>query len=279
MSATASPPVTGDLLIVEPAPSSPRWFVPPVIGPPPERFRRPPGRLRLDPETTPNNRWKHSETVTFRFRTRLITAAAAIHSNIHPNVTLLHVLPSITERVVRTIVRLLPSPLRARFEKSFPEWNLPLRLVLKRYKEGWDQEFDTEKATYQKVKPLQGTVIPVCYGELKYKGTRALLLSDIGGENLATPQGALLEVMDFRRMLHDAYSALAQFGVMQDDVKLDNFHVIGDKIMIVDLERVTADVSAEKCPFHIKNDVNRLAQYYEDNQYCFWIDGLILVDT
>ncbi|KAM4061000.1 Protein kinase-like domain protein [Hirsutella rhossiliensis] len=145
--------------------------------------------------------------------------------------------------------------------------------------EGWDEEFDTEKAAYEKVKPLRGIVVPKCYGELKYKGTRSLLLSDVGGENLATPEGALLEVTDLRRMLHDAFSALAQFGLSHDDTKLDNFHVVGDKVMVLDLERVDGNLSDERFAFHIKCDVNHLAQKYEDNQHCFYIDGLIMVDT
>ncbi|ODA83597.1 hypothetical protein RJ55_02112 [Drechmeria coniospora] len=63
-------------------------------------------------------------------------------------------------------------------------------------KEGWDEEFDTEKTAHEKITPLQGIVVPVCYGELQYEGARSLLLSDIGGGNLATPRGALLEVTD-----------------------------------------------------------------------------------
>lgn len=151
--------------------------------------------------------------------------------------------------------------------------------MLKKYKEGWDKEFDTEKAVYKKVKRLQGIVVPKCYGELKYEGTRALLLSDIGGENLATPEGALLEATDLGRMLHDAFTALAQFRISQNDMKLDNFHVVGDKIMILDLEMVNENVPSERLALFNKSHVDRLTEDYEHNQYRFYVNGDIMLDA
>jgi len=35
---------------------------------------------------------------------------------------------------------------------------------LKKEKEDWEEEFNTELATYEKLRCLQGHVIPVCYG-------------------------------------------------------------------------------------------------------------------
>ena len=58
-------------------------------------------------------------------------------------------------------------------------------IILKVQKSGWDEEFDTEKAAYEKLKRLQGRVIPICYGQAQYEGTRALILSDIGGACIA----------------------------------------------------------------------------------------------
>lgn len=174
----------------------------------------------------------------------------------------------------------LPSAVRAWFESSFPEWSLPSRIVLKRQKEGWDEEFETEKAAYERLKPLQGVVIPKCYGELRYNGAKALLLSDIGGVCLATPEGALLEVAELRRLLHEAFTALGRFGALHDDTKLDNFHLVGDKIMVMDLESVSMDLSDEQfLASRIKSKVNYLAEFLEDNQYCFWEDGLIMIAT
>jgi hypothetical protein len=110
---------------------------------------------------------------------------------------------------------------------------------VKKQKDGWEEEFGSEKATYARLRSLQGIVIPEFLGEVRYENTRALLLSDIGGECLATPQGALLEVADFRRMPFQALTALSQFGILQVDEKVENLHYVRDKIMVVDWEMVT----------------------------------------
>lgn len=107
-----------------------------------------------------------------------------------------------------------------------------------------------------------------------------MLLSDIGGECLVTPRGALLKVADFRRMLFQALTALSQFGILQEDEELDNLHHVGDKTMIVGLEMVTqGHISEEELKLDVEGAVDDFATEYEDGQYCFWKDGLIAVDT
>lgn len=215
-------------------------------------------------------------TVKFRFRTRFITAAAAISFDTHPNVLRLHVPP--TQRLVKKAIQLLPLYLRNWFETTFPEWNLPSRLVLKKYKEGWDEEFDTEIATYELVKPLQGIVVPKCYGELEYEGTRALLLSDVGGHNVATPEGSIAREPDFRRMLHTAFDALARFDVRHGDLKLDNLHVVGNKIMVLDLERVDLEpLSKEELAWDVNDMTDHIAERYRWNQSYLWGRGQLIV--
>jgi hypothetical protein len=135
-----------------------------------------------------------------------------------------------------------------------------------------------ENATYAKPRPLQGVVIPRCFGEFKYEGKRALLLSDIGGACLATAEGGLLEIADIRRMLRQTLDALAPFGIMQDDSKLDNYHVVGDRIMAVDLERVNEGLTDKMLSFHMESEMDELAEHYEATQHCLWIDGLIAID-
>lgn len=161
------------------------------------------------------------------------------------------------------------------FETRFPEWNLPSRLVLKKYKEGWDEEFDQEKATYESVKPLQGIVLPHYYGELRYEGTRALLLSDIGGDNLTTPQASVFQEAELFRMLRAAFLALMSFNIVQGDLKLDNFHVVGDKIMAVDLEQVYKP--GEDIARQSDHEAEFLLMSYRENQRAFLQDGNITV--
>lgn len=147
-------------------------------------------------------------------------------------------------------------------------------------KDGWDEEFNTEKATYEKLKCLQGLVIPICYGLAQYEGTRALLLSDIGGKCVAEPEGAVLREQDIRPLFDQALSALASQGISQDDMKLDNFHLVSNggnwAIMIVDLERIN-NLPPEKDHMRmVQRDVDFFMQAYRDHLECLREDSLLL---
>ncbi|KXX77149.1 hypothetical protein MMYC01_207561 [Madurella mycetomatis] len=198
--------------------------------------------------------------------------------DVHQNVFHLQVQSSITQSVFQALLGYLPSAIRTWFESSFPEWTIPSQLILKKQKEGWDEEFEMEKATYAKLRSFQGIVIPKLFGEVRCDNTRALLLSDIGGVCLATPEGALLELADFRRLLCQALTALSQLRILQEDIKLDNFHLVDDKVMIVDLEKVSEEpLSDQDLDFGIKSAVDSLTTFYERNQYCFWKEGLVSI--
>ena len=122
-----------------------------------------------------------------------------------------------------------------------PEWFLPLRIVLKRQKEGWEDEFDNEKSIYEALTPIQGKVVPVCYGEAEcpetdMTGTRALVLSDVGGVSLHEDGAAGLTVQQVEAMLSESFSGLSNLQVSHDDFKLDNYRLVGDKIIIIDFD-------------------------------------------
>ncbi|KAH7303484.1 hypothetical protein B0I35DRAFT_415148 [Stachybotrys elegans] len=217
--------------------------------------------------------------ICFRFGSRNITATGAQTDRDHPNVLRLSVHRSALQSVVQILLRWLPSPLRSWIASSFPEWFLPTNIVLKKQKDGWDEEFDTEKATYEKLKCLQGLVIPMYYGQAQHEGTRALVLSDIGGSCMAEPKGAVLREQDVRPLFDHALSALASQGISHDDMKLDNFHLInhsGNKnIMIVDLERIN-QLPPQKDPTQmVQADVDFLMQAYRDHLECLREDGLL----
>lgn len=156
---------------------------------------------------------------------------------------------------------------------SFPEWSLPSRFVLKKCKVGWDEEFEAEKAAYEHLKQLQGVLIPEYYGEARHNGTRACLLSDIGGACMATPAGAVLAMTEFRDMITTTLTTLAEFGVLPDDIKLDNFHLVGNKVMAVDLETVSKVTTKEDVDTEVASVRDCLARQYAANQRCFWEDG------
>lgn len=276
-----------------------KWRGPNFSAPPPPRPRRPPGPLKLGPNfcaavrptksivcsflltgSIARGRYKTDTSKRFRFRTRNLSPTATLADDVHQNVLRLQVQPSVAQSVIQAVVGCLPSAIRTWFESSLPEWTLPSRLILKKHKEGWDDEFEMEKATYTKLRSLQGIVISRLFGELRYDNTRALLLSDIGGVCLATPEGSLLELADFRRLLYQALTTLSHFKILQEDVKLDNFHLTNDKVMIVDLEKVSEEsLSDEDLDFGIKSAVDSLAAFYERNQYYFWEEGLISIAT
>ena len=171
--------------------------------------------------------------------------------------------------------------MQAWFDLLFPEWTLPLRLILKKQKKNWEDEFEAEKVAYAKLRLLQGTVVPRLFGELQYGNTPALLMSDIGGVCLAAPEGGMLELDEFRRLARQALTALSRFGVLQDDTKLDNFHLTDGRVMVVDLEMTSNEnqepLTDEQLEFGIDCAVDSLAKSYEDNQYCFWEDGILSV--
>ncbi|KAK3940853.1 hypothetical protein QBC46DRAFT_458639 [Diplogelasinospora grovesii] len=181
----------------------PKWCGPNFSASPPPPLRRPPGPLKLGLSFRVPT--QPTETIRFRFRTRSLHVTATLADGVYQNVLRLHVQPCIMQ------------------------------------KEGWNEEFEIEKATYAKLRPF-------------------VLLLDIGGACLATPEGALLE----------ALTAFSQFRILQEDVKLDNFHLAGDKIMVVDLEKVSEEpLSDKQLEFGIKSVVNSLAECYKENQYCF----------
>ncbi|KAK0655244.1 hypothetical protein B0T16DRAFT_314567 [Cercophora newfieldiana] len=237
---------------------------------PPPKPRRPPGRLKPGPNFP-----------RFRFRTRILTAAATPANNVHSNVLRLHLQASFLQSILQTVLGYLPCAIQAWFELLFPEWTLPSRLILKKQKKNWEEEFEAEKAAYAKLHLLQGTVVPRLFGELQYDNTPALLMSDIGGVCLAAPEGGMLELDEFRRLVRQALTALSRFGVLQDDTKLDNFHLTDGRVMVVDLEMTSNEnqepLTDEQLEFGTDCAVDYLAKSYEDNQYCFWEDGILSV--
>ncbi|KAF4443705.1 hypothetical protein FACUT_1130 [Fusarium acutatum] len=114
-------------------------------------------------------------------------------------------------------------------QTKFPEWFLPDKIVLKRQKENWEEEFDHEVVAYNRMRPIQGLTTPKLYGTIQYASTRALILSDIGGSSLSKPHGSVLDEQDIEPLLHQALTSLNEYGVCHDDTKLDNFHLVADE--------------------------------------------------
>lgn len=136
-----------------------------------------------------------------------------------------------------------------------------------------------ERATYERLACLQGLVIPDYYDEVQCEGTLALVLSDIGGACVATQEGAVLSEHDMRLLLSQALHALGSQGIMHNDLKLDNFHLVDSgkqkAIMAVDLER-SGELPEKDWKRLVQHDVNHVMRMYKSHLDCLEHDGLLL---
>ena len=152
----------------------------------------------------------------------------------------------------------------------FPQWTLPRTFILKKKKPDWDEEFENEKRMYAKLRALQGSVIPVCFGEASVEGRRALVLSDVGRITLCDPPSYERDKNEMGNMIDNAFRAITKLGVEYGDIKLDNFHLVstcgGEKIMVVDLESVT-EIGSDQAP-------ERAMIYPADRLYRYWKDAV-----
>lgn len=182
---------------------------------------------------------------------------------------------------------------QAWIKSRFIEWFLPDHVVLKMQKnpqrqqpeyEGGDDEvatmaelFDTEAKVYEQLKPLYGVVIPRCYGQLRYQGSRALMLEYLAGSvSLVSPEGATLTLSELSHLLQPCYRALHAFGVHHQDPQLGNFHLVqGGRIMILDFERAAWNLSAEERDFFMRTNIWDLAERYRDAQAYYRREGLL----
>jgi hypothetical protein len=91
----------------------------------------------------------------------------------------------------------LPTFAQAWVRSVFIERLLPEQVVVKIQKQCDDRNeeefianlFDTEAKVQDQLKPLQGVVVPRCYGQLRYNGSKPLMLEHLGGVSLLSTEG------------------------------------------------------------------------------------------
>ncbi|OIW30514.1 hypothetical protein CONLIGDRAFT_630491 [Coniochaeta ligniaria NRRL 30616] len=149
----------------------------------------------------------------------------------------LRVHPGVLATTIRRVSNQLPTALHNLITEWFPGLFLPDTVIIKELKPDWDEEFNNEIRMYRKLKPIQDVVVPVFYGEIRVDGTRALLLSDVGGKPLVAVTFAEHRRNDLERMVQTALRAIYGLGVSPCDANLVNCHVVGDRVMIVDHEQ------------------------------------------
>jgi len=180
--------------------------------------------------------------------------------------------------LIRSCIGYLPAFATSWVQAVLPEWFLPSHVVLKKQKEGGEaiineERFDTEVKAYGQLKPLQGVVIPTCYGRLRYNGVRAIILEYLGGVSLASPEGATLRQEELSALLQPCYRALHALGVHHDDPNLANFQLVNGNIMVLDLESAVFDLSADDQAFFMKTNIWDLAYRYCHMQAYYLHDG------
>jgi hypothetical protein len=120
---------------------------------------------------------------------------------------------------------------------------------------------------YHKLEPLQGSLIPTYHGEARCDGSPALILSVVDG-CLPRKQGdAPLSESEFRQRLEAAYRKLAAFGVSQGDAVLDNFLLVDQGVVVIDLESVfeiTPDEAERAVASYVEHLTRSYAKYLDD---------------
>ena len=135
--------------------------------------------------------------------------------------------------------------------------------------------FDTELKAYNRLKPLQGVVVPRCFGEACYEGTRALVLADVGGHSLATPEAGTLTLDQLSSMLQECYRGLHGFGVHQEDSLPGNFMLVDGKLMAVDFEKAVFDQSADDNAYFMADCIVDVAEKYNSLRRTWRFDGFL----
>lgn len=138
--------------------------------------------------------------------------------------------------------------------------NEPRTLILKGSRD--PLHFDTEKAVYDRLAPVQGFVVPHCFGEVQYShqtsegsaashgsdrvASRALVLSDESGDTLAELAYDGVDIPGLLEQLEEAFRQLALLGVRHGDEELHNVVVSQSmtekpRVILVDFEFATMD--------------------------------------
>ncbi|RTE70813.1 hypothetical protein BHE90_014786 [Fusarium euwallaceae] len=213
-------------------------------------------------------------SVKFQFKANTLSAIGERTDAEHPNVLRLTILRSAFDRAIISILLALPYTLQNFARALVPGYFLPSRIILKKMKAGWNDEFDNEVCMYERLRPAQGYLIPICYGLAWCDGKRALVLSKVEGiMPFEQPVETPLDALEFCRRLRVAYQELGTYGLMYGDPKLDNYLLVDDRIVIVDLETVEEAKEEGDVEYVIESNVEFARDRYRnylDTRYMAW---------
>lgn len=171
----------------------------------------------------------------------------------------------------RTVYRFTLDP--SSYRHSIPQ--TVTSVIVKQQKNDWEEEFRNEKAVYDRLKALQGKVIPFLFGQGCYEGLPALVLSEIDGVTLdelaRSKKHFSKETLE--ACLEDVFRQFSEYGALYRDQRLDNFllcdhHSQQCKVMAVDLEQVDFPDRLHPWKTQINSDgAMSIMRDFEDMQY------------
>ncbi|KAH6855370.1 hypothetical protein B0I37DRAFT_402155 [Chaetomium sp. MPI-CAGE-AT-0009] len=188
----------------------------------------------------------------------------------HPNVLDLDILPNALDRAVGWVAGFLPSPIRRAPARWLPEWFLPQHIILKRQKKNWDGEFDNEKARG----PPSATARPGAPRPSRPEHERLSCPMSGASPCMRTLPAIYLGVKELEAMLSEAFRPLVELRVAHDDCKIDNYRLVGDRIMVIDFDSSYVMDGADSDPDFIQSSVKWvLGQYnsaHRPGTPCSW---------
>ncbi|KAI9163622.1 hypothetical protein HJFPF1_05243 [Paramyrothecium foliicola] len=129
--------------------------------------------------------------------------------------------------------------------------------------------FDTELRVYEYLKPAQGTFVPEVCGQVIYNTKRALLLKDVGGIPLASPEGAILELDKLSELLQECFRSLHSLGVHQLDPNPGDYHLVDGKLVAFDFGDVDFDPSEDDKQYFMTTRISTILKYYRQLQVIY----------
>lgn len=187
--------------------------------------------------------------IEFRLGLSLLHATAECLDPMFPWVFKATLIENAWHRLVRAWLPVLPELIQHCLRLLWPRYALPPVVVLKKPKDPlWTRkdlssqkaDYENERVMYQRLKPLQGDVIPEFFGETRCDGRRALVISLLPGVQLNRQPKPQLTIAEYEERVAVPVRKLQKCGVIHDDDRLTNMMLVNGRIMFIDLERVEA---------------------------------------
>ncbi|KAJ6110947.1 hypothetical protein N7486_003182 [Penicillium sp. IBT 16267x] len=129
-----------------------------------------------------------------------------------------------------------------RLELEEPRHGLPGIVIVKQKKRERENEFRAEINAYERLQKLQGTVIPILFGQGSFNEYPALILSEAKGitlRDLAKSGETTVPEKTVESGLEKAFRELYKYGAEHGDLNLGNFLLCNNgKVVVIDLEEV-----------------------------------------